>query len=163
MFAVSAAAFVAIGLASAFAAGMLSDPFWHLGAHRAVTPIRERSVRLPPQPESSEWTVAPVGYRGVQYVPPPRRGAVSLDPSRDRGPDVRVLPGNRALAVRIRTGRGRHLLVRIDTAREGEHVIARALACVPKTPDPDWHIRLAVTLEPLLDSLLHEMTGLRPV
>jgi hypothetical protein len=135
---------------------------WAASAAHARIPISERRVTLPPQPGSGPWTTKPVGYRETAYTPPPRRGAISLDPSRDRGPDVRVLPGNRSLAVRIRVGRGRFVLVRVDAALEGEDVVVRALAARPDEEHPDWQARLAGTLEPFLDGVLHELTGLRP-
>jgi hypothetical protein len=135
---------------------------WHLRARDASIPVGERRVVLPAQPMSSDWTAKPGGYRGVTYVPPPRKGVITFDPSRDRGPDVRVVPGHKALALVIRMGPSRWALVRVDGAREDDHVIVRAFACQPASADPNWQEGLESSLVPFLDGLLYELTGLRP-
>ncbi len=160
--AVIGAVFVVVALLWGYFSGMIASPIWHFRARDGQIPVGERKVTLPARPETNDWTAATTGYRGVQYVRPRRRGAVSLDPSRDRGPDVRVLPGNRALAVRIKAGRA-YVLVRIEAAREGEDVVARAFACTPDEQHADWREQVTRTLAPFMDSLLQEMTGLRPV
>lgn len=150
---------LALGLAASF-----SVANWHFLARSAVTPVCERRV-TPPAPER-HVTIEPVGYRTTRVVagPRPKRAAVVFEQARARGPDMRVLPEGTALAVRLNLALSTLVLVRIEAARDGDDVVLHAFALPPRSRHAvaDWRERLEAALDPILDALLEELTGVRP-